>query len=145
MSDTNRVGLRYVKEVVAGTTPTNPTLAALPFTGSSDLGFTPETTTSNIIRSDRQVSDLVLVNASVGGGFDTELIAGNALDSLLDGVMFSPLTLGGQTASVKVNSGSVTFTDVAGGTTLAGTGITSGVTVGKLRMQMRQSSRRLPL
>jgi hypothetical protein len=132
MSDTNRVGLRYVKEVVAGTTPTNPTLAALPFTGSSDLGFTPETTTSNIIRSDRQVSDLVLVNASVGGGFDTELIAGNALDSLLDGVMFSPLTLGGQTASVKVNSGSVTFTDVAGGTTLAGTGITSGVTVGKV-------------
>jgi hypothetical protein len=132
MSDTNRVGLRYIKEVAStpGVTPTSGALVALPFTGSSDLGFTPETTTSNIIRSDREISDLVLVNGSVGGGFDTELIAGTALDSLLDGVLFSNTPLGGQTAVVKVNSGSVTFTDVAGGTTLAGTGITSGVTVG---------------
>ena len=132
MSDTNRVGLRYIKEAAGtpGTTPSTGQLVAIPFTGSSDLGFTPETTTSSIIRSDREISDLVLVNASVGGGFDTELIAGTALDSLLDGVMFSGTTLASQTASVKVNSGSVTFTDVAGGTTLAGTGITSGVTVG---------------
>jgi len=128
MSDTNRVGLRYIKEVDPGVTPTG-ALAVLPFTGSSDLGFTPETTTSNIIRSDRQVSDLVLVNGTVGGGFDTELIAGNALDSLLDGVMFSGTTLASQTAVVKVNNLSVTFTDVVGGTRLTATGITAGPVV----------------
>ena len=132
MSDTNRVGLRYVKEVTAGTTPSNPTLEVLPFTGSSDLGFTPETTTSNIIRSDRQVSDLVLVNGTVGGGFDTELIAGTALDSLLDGVMFSAVTLGSQTATETITAASVTVTDIAGGTTLAATGIATGVSVGDI-------------
>lgn len=125
MSDTNRVGLRYVKEVTAGITPNNPTLEVLPFTGSSDLGFTPETTTSSIIRSDRQVSDLVLVNGTVGGGFDTELIAGTALDSLLDGVMFSAVTLGSQTADERISASSVTITDSAGGTQLAANGINS--------------------
>ena len=131
MSDTNRVGLRYIKETVAGTTPTGE-FAVLPFTGSSDLGFTPETTTSSIVRSDRQVSDLVLVNGTVGGGFDTELIAGTALDSMLDGVMFTNTPLGGQTATVIVSAGSVTVTDVAGGTDLDATGIGSGVAVGDI-------------
>ena len=131
MSDTNRVGLRYIKETTPGTTPTGE-LAVLPFTGSSDLGFTPETTTSNIIRSDRQVSDLVLVNGTVGGGFDTELIAGTALDSMLDGVMFADTTLASQTATETISDASVTITDVVGGTTLAATGIATAVSVGDI-------------
>lgn len=132
MSDTNRVGLRYIKEGAStpGVTPTSGALVAIPFTGSSDLGFTPETTTSSIIRSDREISDLVLVNASVGGGFDTELIAGTALDSLLDGVLFSGTTLGSQSATVILSSTSVTIASVTGGTTLTAAGVGSGVAVG---------------
>ena len=128
MSDTNRVGLRIVKETTAGTTPSTPQLDVLPFTGSSDLGFTPETTTSNIIRSDRQVSDLVLVNGTVGGGFDTELIAGNALDSLLEGVLFADSSW--STASVTIFNALITVTDAVGGTDLAASGIAAGVAVG---------------
>ncbi len=132
MSDTNRVGLRYVRETDPGETPSNPSLEVLPFTGSSDLGFTPETTTSNIIRSDRQVSDLVLVNGTVGGGFDTELIAGTALDSMLDGVMFSDTTLASQTATEIASAEFVVFADGAGWTTLGATGIAVGVGIGDI-------------
>jgi hypothetical protein len=88
MSDTNRVAIRVAKETVYGDLPTasyNP----VPFTGSTDLGSTPETVQSAIIRSDRQISDLALVNQSVGGGFDTELAQGDAFDTLLEGVLFS--------------------------------------------------------
>mgnify|MGYP003640486746 CR=1 FL=1 len=130
MSDSNRVGIRYIKEVTAGTTPSTPTLEVLPFTGSSDLGFTPETTTSSIIRSDRQISDLVQVNGSVAGGFDTELIAGTALDSLLQGVMFSAVTLASQSEVATITAASITVTDGAGNTVLAATGIGTGVVVG---------------
>jgi hypothetical protein len=82
MSDTNRVALRVIAESVAGTTPATPAFEPVPFTGTTDLGATPETVVSDIIRSDRQVNDLIKVNESVGGQFDTELIPG-AFDSLL--------------------------------------------------------------
>jgi len=85
MSDTNRVSLRYIEEVTYGTTPATPALTAVPYKAASDLGFTPETTVSELIRSDRQISDLVLVGGSTGGGFDSELAYG-IHDSLLEGV-----------------------------------------------------------
>lgn len=88
MSDTNRVSLRMVEEVTYGVTPDPCTMKAVPFTSSSDLGFTPETVVSEIIRDDRQVSDLVLVGGSTAGGFDTELAA-EAQDEAIEGVMFS--------------------------------------------------------
>ena len=132
MSDTNRVGLRFREEAI-GTpgTATSGAYEALPFTGSSDLGFTPETTASNIIRSDRQVSDLVLVNGTVGGGFDTELVRGNALDRMLEGVMFteSGSAFSDQSATTH-SSVSLTITDGSGETTVAGTGIDTGAVVG---------------
>jgi len=88
MSDTNRVSLRMIEESTYGTTPTSPALKAVPFTSASDLGFTPETVVSEIIRDDRQISDLVLVGGTTSGGFDSELAA-EAHDEVLEGVMFS--------------------------------------------------------
>jgi len=130
MSDTNRVGFRISKEVTPGTTVATNALVALPFTGASDLGFTPETATSAIIRDDRQVSDLVLVNGTTGGGFDTELIAGDALDALLEGVMFSA----DWTAEVvSAASGELTTSDGAGTTSLVSDASDfSGISVGDL-------------
>jgi hypothetical protein len=88
MSDTNRVDLRIGEEVTYGEIPAI-ALAPLPFSGSSDLGFTPDTVVSELIRSDRQISDLVLVGGSVGGSFDSEL-ANDIHDTLLEAVLFSP-------------------------------------------------------
>lgn len=86
MSDTNRVAIRVAKDAVYGTADRAVAFTALPFTGTSDMGATPETVVSEVIRSDRQISDLIKVNESVGGSFDTELGAG-AFDLLFDGVM----------------------------------------------------------
>jgi hypothetical protein len=77
-----------IEESTYGTTPTSPALKAVPFTSASDLGFTPETVVSEIIRDDRQISDLVLVGGTTSGGFDSELAA-EAHDEVLEGVMFS--------------------------------------------------------
>jgi hypothetical protein len=73
MGDTNRVRVR-----AWGAVPTVPTFyVEVPITSSSDFGFTPETTVSNIIRSDRQVSDLILVGHEVAGSISSELMYEN--------------------------------------------------------------------
>lgn len=103
MSDTNGVALRFRKETTAGTMVTG-AYDLVPFTGSSDLGATPETVVSDIIRSDRQVTDLIKVNESIGGQFDTELMPG-ALNPLLLG-MLQAASWG--TEAAVVSSGTVT-------------------------------------
>ena len=115
MSDTNRVGLRFVEETTYGTTPPTPYFKAVPFTSASDLGQTPETVVSDIIRDDRQVSDLILVGSSTAGGFDTEL-AYEVHDELLEGVMYSTWGSSGDSA---------TATDIA----IVTDGITSAASV----------------
>lgn len=88
MSDTNRVGLAAIEEGTYGTTPASPKFFEVPSSGQPDLGFTPQTTTSNLIRSDRQVSDLILVGGEAGGDVNSELAFG-IHDRLLRGVAFS--------------------------------------------------------
>ncbi len=104
MSDTNRVSIRAIEETTYGTTPNTGNLKAVPFTSASDLGFTPETVTSGIIRDDRQVSDLVLVGGSTAGGFDSEL-AYEIHNELLEGVM--------QSAWVSNAAADIAATDIA--------------------------------
>ena len=98
MSDTNRVSLKFSPEVTAGVLSSNE-FVTLPFTGTSDMGATPEMVVSDLIRSDREVSNLRKVDQSVGGGFDTELISG-AFDTLLEGVMQSSFTAESEIISV---------------------------------------------
>lgn len=94
MSDTNRVALRVTEESEYGVTPASPTLKAVPYKAAADLGFAPETVVSDLIRSDRQVSDLILVGGSTAGGFESELAYG-IHDSLLEGVMYSAWAING--------------------------------------------------
>lgn len=86
MSDSNRVSLGIVREVTAGTTPATPAFQALRITGTPSLAFAPVTVTSNEIRADRNVSDLILVGAEAGGDVGHELSYG-ALDLILEAAM----------------------------------------------------------
>ncbi len=88
MADTNRVALRIVPEVTPGTTPATPAFQQLRITGTPNLAFAPQTVTTDEIRSDRQITDLLLVGAEAGGDAGFELSA-TALDTVIEGAMLS--------------------------------------------------------
>ena len=88
MSDTNRVGIKAVVESTFGEVPASPVLRDLCITGLSGLAFTPETTVSEKIRSDRQIDDLVLVGGEAAGDIGSEL-AFSIQDFLLEGAFFN--------------------------------------------------------
>lgn len=88
MSNTNRVGVRVVRESAYGVVPTAPQLLQLPFTGAPDLAFTPETIVSELIRADRQIDDLILVGGEAGGSLPSEFAYG-VHDLLLEASFFS--------------------------------------------------------
>lgn len=88
MADTNRVSLRAVRETTFGTTPSNPAFFEIASTGQPNLGFAPSTIVSNLLRDDRQVSDLILVGGEAGGEANSELAFG-LHDELLESAFFS--------------------------------------------------------
>ena len=111
MSDANRVGLSAVKESVWGTTPAS-ALEVIRF-NSESLNANIENITSQELRSDGQIADLVQVGADSGGGVEFELSYGgssNINDEIMAGVLFS--------SWIGVGDGIAT--------------ITSGTTVGNL-------------
>jgi|LGVF01.2.fsa_nt_gb hypothetical protein len=85
MSDSNRTQLYYVEESTWGTTPAS-ALQELRFTGES-LGMNLASVSSNEIRDDRQISDLVLTDKDPSGEINFELSAA-LLDDLLEGALF---------------------------------------------------------
>tara|TARA_R110000803_G_scaffold28011_5_gene65078 strand:- start:2151 stop:3608 length:1458 start_codon:yes stop_codon:yes gene_type:complete len=87
-SDTNRVAVGIIEEVTFGTTPATPAIDGLRITGTPSLGYVPQTVTSDEIRADRQVTDLILVGAEAGGDVGME-VSFNALDSVFEGAMGS--------------------------------------------------------
>ena len=90
MSDTNRVGLRFFRSSQrTAPIPAGPfNLNQLRYTGTPNLAFAPNTIVSNEIRSDRQVSDLILVGAEAGGDTGIEL-SFEAFDALIEDALFS--------------------------------------------------------
>jgi len=87
MSDSSQTRLAYVAESTYGTTPSTPTLIETRFTSESlNANITNET--SNEIRSDRNVTDLVQVGQNAGGNIDFELSYGT-FDAFLESLMFS--------------------------------------------------------
>ncbi len=84
MSDTNRVALRYVEESTTGSVPATPNWETMCITGAPALAAVPQTVVSEKIRSDRQISDLILVGTEAGGETPSELAFGTA-DGLLEG------------------------------------------------------------
>jgi hypothetical protein len=71
IADTSRVQLRYVKETVAGTTPSTPTMLDWRLTGTT-LNENRESIASQEIRSDRQTTDLISVSSTVAGDVNIE-------------------------------------------------------------------------
>jgi hypothetical protein len=90
MSDTNRVGLRFFRSSQrTAPIPGGPfNLNQLRYTGTPNLAFAPNTITSNEIRPDRQITDLILVGAEAGGDTGIEL-SFEAFDALIEDALFS--------------------------------------------------------
>lgn len=88
MSDTNRVAFRVGRESTFGAIPASPTLYDVPFASAPSLAFSPETTVSELIRSDRQIDDLPLVGGEASGDLNSEL-AYRVHELLLEGSFFS--------------------------------------------------------
>ncbi len=72
LASTSRTNLRFAVESAFGTIPATPSPEVLRMTGES-LSFAISKTSSNEIRSDRQVSDLVATSASASGAVNFEL------------------------------------------------------------------------
>lgn len=79
--------LAYVSESAWGTTPSTPGYQNLRYTGES-LNVDTTNTTSNEIRADRNVSDLIKIGSGASGGINFEL-SYSTLDDLLEGVFQS--------------------------------------------------------
>ncbi len=71
-ASTNTTGLAYDKETVYGTTDPTPQFTVLPTTGGSPVNNIT-TAVSEVIRSDRQTDDLVVVDGDVSGDINYEL------------------------------------------------------------------------
>jgi hypothetical protein len=86
LADTSRSQVYYLEESEWGVTPAE-ALKEMRFTGES-LKFKIDTTKSNEIRDDRQIADLIQVNAGAEGGINFELSAG-CIDDLIEGALMS--------------------------------------------------------
>lgn len=130
MSDANRVGLAYVVESTYGVTPSGPpTLKNLRWVNES-LKQRTGSVTSQEVRADRQVSDLVRTELSAGGDISVELSYG-AYDELFEYALESDATW---TTAVDftVNSATINITIAASGsnftlTRASGSWITDGL------------------
>lgn len=72
VASTNYTDLAYDKETVFGTTDGTPTFTLLPTTGGSPVNNI-STAVSEVIRSDRQTDDLVVVDGDISGELNYEL------------------------------------------------------------------------
>ncbi len=72
ITSTNFTSLGYELEVTAGTTPATPAFDTLPTTGGAPQSNLT-TAVSEVIRSDRMIDDLVLVDSEVSGSVNYEL------------------------------------------------------------------------
>jgi len=124
LGDTSKSQVRYLKEVTWGVTPAS-AMKNMRFTGES-LKFRIDTTKSNEIRSDRQITDNVAVGAGAEGGINFELSFG-AIDDLLEGVLQKAW-------STAVNMSGITFAAVATGNKFTDTGngfVAAGIVAGQ--------------
>lgn len=87
MTNASETKLSYVTETVYGETPATPTMQEQRFTGEG-LNANRETVTSNEIRADRNVSDVIQTGQNAGGNVDIELSYGS-FDDWLESLMFN--------------------------------------------------------
>jgi len=91
MSEANRVSLKYVPELVYGTTPTNSAnWKYTRFTGES-LTATTNRTDSSEVRSDRHIASSPKTSRQVSGGLDVE-VSPTTFDDFIEAAMCSTWT-----------------------------------------------------
>jgi len=86
-ADSSSTRLAFLAESTENTIPATPSWQNLRFTSES-LNYNKQTVSSNEIRPDRNVSDLIDVGFGSGGDVGFELSYGT-LDSILEGLLFS--------------------------------------------------------
>lgn len=109
MSSADRIRLAYIEESTFGTTPSG-NLQTLRLTGES-LRPDTQTTQSQEIRSDRQLSDIIRTNFSTSGDINFELSYGAYDDFLL-----AALQAAAWSAVVTVTASTISFAASSGGT-----------------------------
>ncbi len=113
-AETNQGKVSYIEEVTSGDIPTG-NAQEIRFTGES-MSVTKETTTSEEIRTDRQVSDLIMTKLEPAGDLNGEFSYGT-YDDLLEGSLFNSwVNTNYASILVAVISGKFSFVD--GGATL---------------------------
>ena len=111
-----RTDIRRVREATWGTTPATPALTYTRFTGES-LSDSLTTETSQEIRSDRAPADLIVTDASAGGGIDFELSYGTYDDLFEDAFMGTWTTLTATLAITTLAAATDNVTTTGGGFT----------------------------
>ncbi len=87
IAETSQTRLAIIKETVYGQTPANPSFRKLRYTGDT-LNHNRQNITSNEIRPDRNVADLVQVAGGAEGAVNFELSYG-AFDDLIAAALCS--------------------------------------------------------
>ncbi len=85
IAETSQTQLAIIAEATYGTTPSTPAFTKIRHTGES-LKHNRGNVTSNEIRADRNVTDLIQVSGGAEGGFNFELSYG-AFDTLIEAVL----------------------------------------------------------
>lgn len=88
MSSSNLVRVAFIEETTLGETPVAGDFLTARFTSES-LSGTPETTSSNQIRTDRLSSGQIVTGLSVEGSVDFELSKENALEEFMESAMLN--------------------------------------------------------
>lgn len=91
MASADLLRLAIVREATPGVTPANPAFQLLRVTSES-LSYTPESTLSNELNPDRQVTDVIVTGGQSGGDISMELSSNPGLELLLEGCLASPWT-----------------------------------------------------
>lgn len=114
MSDSSRVQLAGIEEVTWGQTPAS-ALAAVRYT-SENLGLRKETQSSDEVRQDAQVTDMVEVGKMVDGGFDFEASSA-AHDIYMEGALRNDFSTdsGFSASTVSAAAGANTIDDSGSG------------------------------
>lgn len=125
-AESNRAQIRVIKEAVWGTTPTSGITKQVRLT-SSGLEASKDTKTSDEIRADRMVSNIIEVAASSSGPIEFEFSAGS-MDDFLEAFVLGAWTEPLNYWMVKGSSVAVTDTNTI---TISGEDYTNYITVGQ--------------
>ncbi|MFN9301737.1 MAG: phage tail tube protein [Candidatus Kapaibacterium sp.] len=87
MASASQTRLAHIAEVTYGVTPATPTFIVNRYT-AENLNSNIQTVTSNEIRADRNVTDVIQTGSEVGGSVDFEMSYGS-FDPFLESLMFN--------------------------------------------------------